>query len=457
MDIDGDPLTAMLFTAPSNGVLTLNGDGSFSYQPNTNFNGTDSFTYNVSDGTTSSSPATVTITISPVNDAPSFSKGPDQTVNRYSGPQTVSNWATGISSGPVDEAGQALVFLVSNDNPVLFSTQPSISPSGALSYTPDTNGAGSATVTVILKDDGGTANGGVDSSAPQTFLITVNASNQPPTVSIISPTNGSTFVVSQSITIVADAVDSDGFITAVDFFEATNHLAQATNAPYYVTWTNAAAGGYQLQATAADDQGASATSSVVNITVLLHPPLLVTGPMILNRQTGLFEQTVRVINPTPVAFGAVAVIISNLTSGTRVYNASGQTNGLPFVQYNSLVAAGDGVDLTLEYYATNRVQPNPTLLAELVSPSPPLDPAGQQLAIDRALMLTNGTFLIDFSTLSNRTYYIQYSADMQSWNTAFPGILGTGSRLQWIDNGPPKTGSHPGSQPNRSYRLLLLP
>ena len=50
--------------------MTLNADGSFTYTPNANFNGTDSFTYTASDGTAGSNVATVTITVDAVNDAP---------------------------------------------------------------------------------------------------------------------------------------------------------------------------------------------------------------------------------------------------------------------------------------------------------------------------------------------------------------------------------------------------
>lgn len=70
-DPDGDPLAASLVTAPANGDLTLNPDGSFSYRPNRDFNGTDSFTYSAVDPSGAlSSPATVTFTVTPVNDVP---------------------------------------------------------------------------------------------------------------------------------------------------------------------------------------------------------------------------------------------------------------------------------------------------------------------------------------------------------------------------------------------------
>jgi PKD repeat protein len=62
-DINGDPLTAVLVSNVSHGVLTFNPDGSFTYTPDLNFCGTDSFTYQANDGTADSNTATVTITV----------------------------------------------------------------------------------------------------------------------------------------------------------------------------------------------------------------------------------------------------------------------------------------------------------------------------------------------------------------------------------------------------------
>ena len=69
-DTENSPLTAILVSGPTSGSLTLNRDGSFSYTPNANFNGTDSFTYKANDGALDSNVVTVTITVNAVNDAP---------------------------------------------------------------------------------------------------------------------------------------------------------------------------------------------------------------------------------------------------------------------------------------------------------------------------------------------------------------------------------------------------
>jgi CSLREA domain-containing protein len=164
--------------------LSVNGFGStevVTIVPATNLNGTTSITITVNRTGGGSASKTFLLTVNSVNDAPSFTKGADQPVNEDAGPQTVTNWATNISTGPADESVQTLTFQVTNNsNAALFSSAPAISPTGTLSYTPATNANGSATITIVLKDNGGTANSGVDTSAPQTFTITVNSVNDPP-------------------------------------------------------------------------------------------------------------------------------------------------------------------------------------------------------------------------------------------------------------------------------------
>ena len=121
-------------------------------------------------------PVNMTVT---VNNAPSFTKGADQTVNEDAGAQSVTGWATAISDGDGDT--QNLTFNVTgNTNAALFAAGPTIAANGDLSYTPAANANGSADITITLSDDGGTANGGVDTSASQVFTITVNAVNDLP-------------------------------------------------------------------------------------------------------------------------------------------------------------------------------------------------------------------------------------------------------------------------------------
>lgn len=174
-DDENDPLTFAIDTPPALGQVTIDdvSTGAFTYTPNPDANGSDSFTFTADDGNAVSNIGTMNITITPVNDAPSFTAGPDQSAGHDAGPQTVSGWATGISAGPANESGQSLNFAVSNDDNTLFAAQPAVAANGDLSYEPAVGAGGLATVTVTLADDGGTADGGVDTSAPQTFTIEV--------------------------------------------------------------------------------------------------------------------------------------------------------------------------------------------------------------------------------------------------------------------------------------------
>lgn len=99
--------------------------------------------------------------------------------------------------------------------------------------------------------------------------------NQPPSVAVVGPFDGSVFVSPSNILITASAFDRDGFVASVQFFAGTNRLGTvpgATNGPtanslYSIQWTNPPTGGYALTAVATDNQGAAATSAPVNITV----------------------------------------------------------------------------------------------------------------------------------------------------------------------------------------------
>ncbi len=135
--------------------------------------------------------AVLSINVQDVNDAPSFTAGPAVAVNEDSGAYSAS-WATAIDDG--DPGTQTLSFEISgNSNPALFQTQPALAANGTLSFTPAANANGSATMSVVLRDNGGTANGGVDVSAAQTLSITVNPQNDAPVVDLNGAAAGDGF------------------------------------------------------------------------------------------------------------------------------------------------------------------------------------------------------------------------------------------------------------------------
>lgn len=125
--------------------------------------------------------ATFAITLLQVNDPPSFTlRDAGVVAPRSSGLTEVPGFATDISAGPPDEAGQELSFQVTHDNSALFVVPPALSPAGTLSFVTRPGVVGRARCSVVLTDSGGTANGGSDRSAPQSFVIEIVS---PPAIS----------------------------------------------------------------------------------------------------------------------------------------------------------------------------------------------------------------------------------------------------------------------------------
>lgn len=178
-----------LIPNPTVTYASPNATGSLSYAPVAGQVGSAVITVTVTDdGGTASGGVnsvqqtfTVAVTGGPVgvNDPPSFTKGPDITHPIDGGPFTQVGWATNISPGPPDESAQTVNFIVTPADPLLFADPPAVSSTGTLTFTPASGDSGSTNVTVVARDNGGTANGGVDTSAPQSFTITIGAAPEP--------------------------------------------------------------------------------------------------------------------------------------------------------------------------------------------------------------------------------------------------------------------------------------
>ncbi len=112
-----------------------------------------------------------------------------------------------------------------------------------------------------------TDNAGMTSTSP-IVSVTVNpANNNPPSVSITSPSASASFTAPASISIAASASDSDGTVAVVDFYQGTTLIGSDATSPYSMSWSNVAAGQYQLTARAKDDDGATRTSTAISVTV----------------------------------------------------------------------------------------------------------------------------------------------------------------------------------------------
>lgn len=193
MDEDGSPTAFALIldaTDPAMGGLTWNideqaGQGTASvttgsglsqdiaYIPSADANGPDSFVVRVEDSAMETDLIQVNVTINPVNDAPSLALQGDLSAQDLDGPQTVNGFVLVQDPGATNEANQTVSVTVSDiDNPGLFSSLPAIDGAGTLTFTPAQGASDSALVEVTATDDGGTANGGTNTTI-ESFTITI--------------------------------------------------------------------------------------------------------------------------------------------------------------------------------------------------------------------------------------------------------------------------------------------
>ena len=169
-DPDGNQLSAALVSGTSNGTLTFNANGSFTYIPTANFNGSDAFTYRASDGTLPSNLATVAITVSAANDAPTAADDAYTTAEDTA--LTVD--APGVLVNDNDPDGDSLHTVVESAPSHGTLT---LDADGSFTYTPASDYSGSDAFTYR-------ANDGILTSNLATVTLTVSATNDTPTVTV---------------------------------------------------------------------------------------------------------------------------------------------------------------------------------------------------------------------------------------------------------------------------------
>ena len=179
------------------------------------------------------------------------------------------------------------------------------------------------------------------------FVGSMTVSNQPPTVNLTSPVNGSTYTAPATVTLAATASDSDGSIARVEFWTGSTLLNADTASPYAYSWAGVAAGSYALRAIAYDNQNATSTSTLVNITVYSsgtpanQPPVVsLTGPVNGSTYTA----------PTNITLSATANDPDGTISAVRFYSGTTLLNldsASPYTYTWTGVSSG-----TYQLYAT---------------------------------------------------------------------------------------------------------
>ena len=396
-DPENDTLSVTGTTPPSHGGVVVNPDKTITYSPAQDYNGADSFTYTVDDGHGHTAIGTVNLTVTAVNDAPSFIKGADQTVLEDPGPQSVPGWATAISAGPADESAQTVNFIVSSNNAALFSAPPAVSATGTLTYTPAPNANGVATVQVQAHDNGGTTPG-IDTSAVQTFTISVTAVQDPPTAAddSASGNDGAPIVIS----VLANDSDPDGDPLSIIAVGAAAHGSAIANPNGTITYTSVVpySGGDSFSYTISDGQGGTASANVaVTVTHANHTPTAVNDTDIavagFGRVIPVLQNDFDIDNPT----GQVVATVPFLNPSAPV-NLAFPGNSRVVTTTNQLVV-GNGrsiavLDATTHAFVAAVPVPN--------VPSSQLSPSAS--AVDQAtgyVYLRRGSMIDAFDNTTN--------------------------------------------------------
>ncbi|MBW8682987.1 Ig-like domain-containing protein [Chitinophaga rhizophila] len=205
-DIEGDALTASLVTAPVNGTVVLNADGSFTYTPNANYNGLDSLVYQVCDNGTPSlcDTAVLRLTITPVNDAP---VAVDDSLTIAEDQIGTGNVLTNDTDIEGDALTASLVTAPVNGTVVL-------NADGSFSYTPNANYNGLDSLVYQLCDNG-------TPSLCDTAILRLT----------ITPVNDAPVAVDDSLTIAEDQVGTGNVLTNDTDIEGDALTASLVTAP----------------------------------------------------------------------------------------------------------------------------------------------------------------------------------------------------------------------------------
>lgn len=215
------------------------------------------------------------VTVNPVNDAPDFDLPAStnlSTITGY-GEQVIPGFLTNFDPGPANEASQTKLETIINGVPSgVFAVPPAIDASGTLRFTPGSN-AGTANLTVQVRDSGGTANGGVNLSAAQPFTIDVVANTVP--TGTIADVTARADDPNQTIDLAAAFNDPDQADGALEFAitsVAPEGIVTATadNGTKQLTLDFLADGTANVTVTATDIGGA--TGSVTFQVIVNTPP-----------------------------------------------------------------------------------------------------------------------------------------------------------------------------------------
>ena len=380
-DVDGDPLSAALVTGPSHGSLTLNANGAFTYTPVANYNGPDQFSYKANDGTADSNVATVTITVTAVNDPPVA------TNDSYTTPEDAALIvaATGVFANDSDVDGDPLTAaLVSGPTHGSLA----LNANGAFTYTPVANYNGPDSFSYKVND------GAADSNVA-TVAITVTSVNDAPVAANDSYTTPEDTALSVAAAgALGNDSDVDGDLLTAALAIGPSHGSLTLNANGSFTYTPVANynGPDQFSYKANDGTVDSNTATVaITVTSVNDAPVAAGDSYATPEDTALIVPAAGVLANDSDVDGdpLAAALVSGPSHGSLTLNQNGSFTYTPGANYNGpdsfSYRANDGTadsNLAVESITVNPVNDAPVAQNGTASGNEDAAIHGQAVATD---------------------------------------------------------------------------
>lgn len=363
-DVENNTLTIKSITQPSHGTTVVNPDKTIKYVPNANYNGTDTFTYTISDGKGGKDTATVTVNIAAVNDSPDAI---DDTAN-------------------TDEDTAVDIDVLANDTDVDNDTltvtgfiQPShgsvvVNADGTVKYTPAANWNGTDTFMYVISDGNG-------QSDIATVTVTVNAVNDAPKAEDDTATTDEDSAV--KISVLANDTDVENDLLSVVDVTDPSHGTVVINADGTITYTPDANwfGTDVFTYTIMDTHEASSTATV---TVTVKP--VNDAPVALDDTATTSEDTLINIdvltNDTDVDNDTLSIIDVTIPAhGKAVITTDGKISYTPDANYNGT----DTFEYTVSDGKGGKDTAKVTVTIEAVNDAPKADDSSATTDEDKAI------------------------------------------------------------------------
>ena len=404
-DSDGsiDPASITISTNPSKGTAQANNDGTVTYTPNPDENGTDEFSYSVRDNLgAASNQARVRVNINPVNDPPVANNDSENTAEET--PVTIdvlandNDLADSQNGGSIDPTTVNVVSGPSNG-----SVQ--VNTDGTITYTPSDGFNGSDTFTYNVRDNSNAV------SNDATVTVNVSSVNDPPTA-VNDPTNPTTEDNAITINVVANDTDSDGSVIPgsvllIDL--PTNGLA-SNNGDGTVTYTpnENYNGNDSFTYTVEDDQGAVSNIATVSIQVAgtNDPPVAVDDannstnedtPLVINITANDSDPDGTIDNSSIIASVPANGTVTILTGGNIRYTPNQDFNGSDSFNYTVKDDGGAISNVAVVSIVVNDINDPPTAVNDVAVTDEDqevlIDLIGNDVDVDGNLVIATLTLL----------------------------------------------------------------